>query len=246
MDHPVLEICCYNLESAIIAADCGADRVELCADPADGGTTPAMGLIKAVRKKIAIELFPIIRIRGGDFLFSEEEFDVMLHDVEFCKSMGCDGVVIGMLSVNGSVDKIHSSMLVEKAYPMGVTFHRAFDWTRNPFESLEDIIDIGCERILTSGQQPTAIMGSHLIKDLVEQAGERIIIMPGSGVRASNIADLRNETGAREFHSSARTKKKSGMQFIQHSMQEIQESVVADRGEIRNMLMRLNELKMEN
>jgi copper homeostasis protein len=240
MDSPVLEICCYNLESAAIAADCGVDRVELCADPADGGTTPAMGLIKAVRKKISIELYPIIRIRGGDFLFSEEEFNVMLHDVEFCKSIGCDGVVIGMLLADGRVDKLHSSILAEKAYPMGVTFHRAFDWTRNPFESLEDIIDIGCERILTSGQQPTAIMGSHLIKDLIDQAGDRITIMPGSGIRASNIADLKKETGASEFHSSARIRKRSGMKFIQHSMQEVQETVVADRQEIEQMLIQIN------
>ena len=240
MEHPVLEICCYNLESAVIAADCGAVRVELCADPADGVTTAAMGLIKAVRKKISIELYPIIRIRGGDFLFSEEEFDVMLHDVELCKSIGCDGVVIGMLLSDGRVDKVHSSILAEKAYPMGVTFHRAFDWTRNPFESLEDIIDIGCERILTSGQQPTAIMGSHLIRDLIDQAGHRIIIMPGSGVRASNIQDLRRETGAHEFHSSASVRKRSAMHFIQRSMQEEQTSVLADRHEIEQMLIRLN------
>jgi copper homeostasis protein len=240
MDKPALEICCFNLESALIAADAGAARVELCADPSDGGTTPGTGLIKAVRKKISIELYPIIRIRGGDFLFSAEEFDVMLHDVELCKSAGCDGVVIGMLLSDGRVDKIHSSLLVEKAYPMGVTFHRAFDWTRNPFESLEDIIDIGCERILTSGQQSTAILGAHLIRALVRQAEGRIIIMPGSGVRASNIADLRRETGAHEFHSSARIRKKSAMDFIQSSMQEDQESVLADGHDIEQMLIQLN------
>ncbi|MDP4213218.1 MAG: copper homeostasis protein CutC [Bacteroidota bacterium] len=240
MENSLLEICCFNLESALIASDSGADRVELCADPSGGGTTPPLGLIKAVRRKITIELYPIIRIRGGDFLFSEEEFEVMLHDIESCKSAGCDGVVIGMLLPDGRIDKLHSSMLVERAYPMGVTFHRAFDWTRNPFESLEDIIDIGCERILTSGQQPTAILGSALIKDLVKQAAGRILIMPGSGVRASNIADLRRQTGAHEFHSSARIHKKSGMHFIQHSMQEDQESVMADRHEIEQMLIQLS------
>ena len=240
MDKPVLEICCFNLESAIIAADSGANRVELCADPSGGGTTPGIGLIKAVRKKISIELYPIIRIRGGDFLFSEEEFDVMLHDVELCKTAGCDGVVVGMLLSDGRVDKVHSSILVEKAYPMGITFHRAFDWTRNPFESLEDIIDIGCERILTSGHQPTAMLGLPLIKELVEQAADRIIIMPGSGVRASNIADLRSETGAFEFHSSARIRKKSAMNFVHPFMQEEQGSVLADRHEIEQMLIQLN------
>lgn len=240
MDKPVLEICCFNLESAIIAAGSGANRVELCADPSGGGTTPGIGLIKAVRKKISIELYPIIRIRGGDFLFSEEEFDVMLHDVELCKTAGCDGVVFGMLLSDGRVDKVHSSILVEKAYPMGITFHRAFDWTRNPFESLEDIIDIGCERILTSGHQPTAMLGLPLIKNLVEQAADRIIIMPGSGVRASNIADLRSETGVFEFHSSARIRKKSAMNFVHPFMQEEQRSVLADRHEIEQMLIQLN------
>ena len=136
MEKNILEICCFNLDSAVIAADAGADRVELCADPASGGTTPGIGLIKTVRKKIWIELYPIIRIRGGDFLFSEEEFDVMLHEVEACKSAGCEGVVIGMLLPDGRVDKVHSSRLVEKAYPMGVCFHRAFDWTRNPIRSI--------------------------------------------------------------------------------------------------------------
>ncbi len=124
---------------------------------------------------------------------------------------------------------------------MGVCFHRAFDWTRNPFEALEDIIDIGCERILTSGQQPTAILGVHLIRDLIIQADGRIQIMPGSGVRAENILDLKNETGASQFHSSARTLKKSSMEFIQPYMKEDQSMVMADRREIEEMVLRLKE-----
>jgi copper homeostasis protein len=239
MEKDILEICCYNLDSALIAADAGADRVELCADPYSGGTTPGTGLIKTVRKKTSIELYPIIRIRGGDFLFSDEEFDVMLHEVDACKSAGCEGVVIGMLLPDGRVDKIHSSRLIEKAYPMGVCFHRAFDWTRNPFEALEDIIEIGCERILTSGQQPTAILGAPLIKDLVEQADGRIQIMPGSGVRTANISDLKNETHARQFHSSARILKKSSMEYIQPLMNEDQSTVMADRHEIAGMIRAL-------
>lgn len=243
MDKNILEICCFNLDSARIAADAGADRVELCADPASGGTTPGIGLIKTVREKILIELYPIIRIRGGDFLFSEEEFDVMLHEVEACKSAGCEGVVIGMLLPDGRVDKVHSSRLVEKAYPMDVCFHRAFDWTRNPFEALEDIIEIGCERILTSGQQPTAILGAQLIKDLIIQADGRIRIMPGSGIRATNIADLKKETGATHFHSSARVLKKSAMEYIQPLMNEDQSTVMADRHEIEQMVIQLERLK---
>jgi copper homeostasis protein len=239
MGNDKLEICCFNLDSAIIASDAGTDRVELCADPAAGGTTPSIGLIKKVRKKIWIELWPIIRIRGGDFLFSEEEFDVMLHEVETCKSAGCEGVVIGMLMPDGRVDKTHSARLVEIAYPMGVCFHRAFDWTRNPFEALEDIIEIGCERILTSGQQPTAILGASLIKDLVIQSDGRIQIMPGSGVRAANIADIKKETGATTFHSSARMISKSAMEFVQPFMNEEQSTVMADRHEIEGMLFQI-------
>jgi copper homeostasis protein len=239
MEKNVLEICCYNLESALIASDAGADRVELCADPGAGGTTPGIGLIKTVRRKIEIELYPIIRIRGGDFLFSDEEFDVMLHEIEACKHAGCEGVVLGMLLPDGQVDKIHLSRLVEKAYPMGVCFHRAFDWARNPFEALEDIILLGCERILTSGQQPTAVLGSPLIKDLIIQADGRIQIMPGSGVRAGNIIDLKNETGANQFHSSARTLRKTTMEFIQPFMTEDQSTVMADRYEIEEMVYKL-------
>ena len=237
-----LEICCFNLESALIASDLGADRVELCADPGAGGTTPGIGLIKIVRKKINIELWPIIRIRGGDFLFSIDEFEVMLQEVEACKQAGCDGVVVGMLTPDGRVDKIHSGRLVQKAYPMGVCFHRAFDWTSNPFEAMEDIIEIGCERVLTSGQQSTAILGAPLIRDLVQQAEGRIQIMPGSGVRASNILDLKRETGATTFHSSARTMRKSLMDFIQPGMNEEQTTIIADRHEIEQMLIQLETL----
>lgn len=239
MEKNKLEICCYNLNSVLIAAEAGADRIELCADPASGGTTPGIGLIKSARKKIGIELYPIIRIRGGDFLFSEEEFEVMLHEVTACKSAGCDGVVFGMLLQDGRIDKTHSSKLIEKAYPMGVCFHRAFDWSVNPFEALEEIIEIGCERILTSGQQPKAIMGTHLIKDLITQAADRIQIMPGSGIRAENIADLKKETGATQFHSSASKLKKSYMDFVQPFMIEDQSVIMADRQEIEEMILRL-------
>jgi len=235
----VLEVCCYNLHSALIAQEAGAHRVELCADPGDGGTTPSYSLIKSARKKLNIPLYPIIRTRGGDFLFSDEEFDVMLHDVIACKKIGCDGVVIGILQPDGTVDKPKCRQLVEAAYPLGVTFHRAFDWAINPFEALEDIIDIGCERILTSGQQPTAIQGAPLIADLVKQSADRIIIMPGSGIRASNIADVAKDTGATEFHSSARVNIKTSMAYLNAAMQEEQVTVMADRHEIENMLKQI-------
>ncbi|HTS44222.1 MAG TPA: copper homeostasis protein CutC [Puia sp.] len=235
----LLEIACFNLPSALVAQEAGAHRVELCADPADGGTTPSSSLIRIARKKLNIPLFPIIRARGGDFLFSDEEYEAMLHDVQLCKKIGCDGVVIGLLQPDGKIDKSKCSKLVHAAYPMSVTFHRAFDWVANPFEALEDIINIGCERILTSGQQPTAIQGAALIADLINQAADRIVIMPGSGIRASNIADIAQQTGAHEFHSSARSQVMSSMQFINASMQEDQLMVMPDRNEIEQMLHQL-------
>jgi len=208
-----LEICCFNLSSAVIAQQAGAHRVELCASPGEGGTTPSPGVISTARERLHIALYPIIRPRGGDFLYSDDEFRVMLKEVEFCKKAGCNGVVLGILKPDGSVDKQRCARLVELAYPLGVTFHRAFDWTANPFEAMEDIISIGCERILTSGQRPAAIEGAALINELVREADERISIMPGSGVRSSNITELVEKTDAGEYHTSARVLQASRMEF---------------------------------
>lgn len=235
-----LEICCYNVPSAIIAQRAGAQRVELCADPADGGTTPGLGVIKMARRLLHIQLYPIIRPRGGDFLFSDEEFEMMLTDVALCKQLGCDGVVIGLLNSDGTIDKKRCSKLVELAYPLGVTFHRAFDRAFHPLEALEDIINIGCERILTSGQCPTAMEGSALIHELVQRADKRIIIMPGSGVRSANVLELAKTTGAEEFHTSARINVQSNMQYINAGMQEELITVMADEKEIESMAQLLN------
>jgi copper homeostasis protein len=199
-----LEVIGFTIEGCMIAQKAGAHRIELCDNPADGGTTASYGFVKAAREKLQIELFPIIRPRGGDFFYSEDEFTIIKNDVRVCKELGCDGIVIGILTKDGKVDKLKCSLLVEYAYPLGVTFHRAFDRTVDPFEALEDIIDIGCERILTSGQMPTAFEGAELIKQLIEKADDRIIIMPGSGVRADNIIEIAEATGAVEFHTSAR------------------------------------------
>jgi len=227
-----LEICSFDLLSALIAQDAGADRIELCAGPAEGGTTPGPGLIRVARERIHIDVYPIIRPRGGDFLYTEEEFDIMMKEVAYCKQMGCNGVVIGLLNTDGTIDKGRTGRLVDLAYPLGVTFHRAFDWAVNPFEAMEDIISVGCERILTSGQRPTAPEGADLINELVRQADDRIIIMPGSGVRADNIIALAEKTDASEFHTSARTKAPSQMTFVNTSMKDDQSAVRADREEI--------------
>ena len=230
-----LEICCYNYQSCIIAAGAGADRIELCADAGEGGTTPGYGTIKLVKEKVGIDVFPIIRPRGGDFFYSDEEFSVMQTEIRLCRELGCEGVVIGMLKQDGSVDKERCRQLVSLAYPMSVTFHRAFDRALNPFEALEDIIQIGCERILTSGHKPVAPDGVQLLNDLVRQANDRIIIMPGSGIRAANIAEVAKKTGAVEFHSSASIKINSSMQFINEGMQENLQTIMADANEIRGM-----------
>ena len=231
----VLEVIGFNIQSCQIAQDAGADRIELCDNPGEGGTTPSYGFIKAARKILQLQLYPIIRPRGGDFLYSAEEFDIMKTDIAICKELGCDGVVLGMLNKEGSIDKKRCSQLVALAYPMGVTFHRAFERCANPFEALEDIIEIGFERILTSGQQPTALEGAHFINELIRQADDRIIIMPGSGVRSTNLAEIAQKTGATEFHSSARIWIASAMEFFNHEMQEELQTVITDAEEVRKL-----------
>jgi copper homeostasis protein len=184
---------------------------------------------------LRIALYPIIRPRGGDFLYSDEEFRIMLRDIDYCKQVGCNGVVVGMLNTDGTVDQARCARLVEAAYPLGVTFHRAFDWAVNPFEALETIIQLGCERILTSGQRPTAEEGVQLIDQLVRQADDRIVIMPGSGVRSENIVSLAEKTGASEFHTSARLLQVSTMEYVNASMKEAQDIVMAGEEEIRKI-----------
>jgi len=237
-----LEICAFNLPSAIIAQQAGADRIELCASPEEGGVTPSHGVIRSARESLRIALYPIIRPRGGDFLYSDEAFRIMLRDVDYCKQVGCNGVVIGLLNSDGSVDQARCARLVEAAYPLGVTFHRAFDWAANPFEALEMIIQLGCERILTSGQRPTAEEGVALIDQLVREADDRIVIMPGSGVRASNIVLLAEKTGAAEFHTSARVRQASKMEFVNASMNEEQSVVMAGEEEISKIKEQLTAL----
>jgi copper homeostasis protein len=231
-----LEVIGFTIESCMIAQAAGAHRIELCDNPFEGGTTASYGFIKTARENLSIELYPIIRPRGGDFLYSEIEFEVMKADIENCKSLGCDGVVIGILNADGTIDKKRCKQLVEIAHPMKVTFHRAFDRTNDPFKAMEDIISIGCERILTSGQKNLAIDGEELLNKLVKQANNRIIIMPGSGVKSDNIETLVKNTNATEFHTSARTFIDSKMEFINESMDEQLTSVSAMSDEIKKII----------
>ena len=231
----ILEIAVFNISSALAAANAGADRIELCENPTEGGTTPSFGTLKAIREKIIIPVFPIVRPRGGDFLYSDEEFEVIKKDVLLIKDLGFEGIVFGLLKKDGTIDKQRTVKLVELAYPLEVTFHRAFDRAAEPSRSLEEIITCGCQRILTSGQVPNAVAGKELIKQLVQQADERIIIMPGSGVRSNNISELAAYTSAQEFHSSARKIIPSQMEFIQKSMKEDLGNIFVDVEEIKMM-----------
>lgn len=237
-----LEVIAFNIQSALLAGEAGAHRIELCDNPFDGGTTPGYGMIKTTREKTPLQLFPIIRPRGGDFLYSREEFEIMKRDISLCRELGCDGVVIGLLTPDGSVDKERTARLVELAYPLGVTFHRAFDRVQHPMEALEDVIACGCERILTSGLKPTAVEGEEMIAELVARSAGRIEIMPGSGVRADNIGALAKQTNASAFHSSARINIESAMLYTNESMHESLDTVLLNIEEVKKMVQVLEEL----
>ena len=237
-----LEVIGFDLASCLIAEQQGADRIELCANPHEGGTTPSHGVIAVARENTAIQLFPIIRPRGGDFLYSDLEFAAMADDIDRCRELGCDGVVIGMLRTDGHVDVERCAELISHAGPMQVTFHRAFDRVRDPLTSLEEIIELGCARILTSGQHPDVESGRDVLKTLVEAAAGRISIMPGSGVRSTNITGLAQHTGARAFHSSARKVHPSMMEFTNPVMAEDLSSIGIDADEVAELRRLLDQL----
>ena len=199
-----LEICVDSIESAINAQIAGADRVELCANLTEGGTTPGFGTICVTRNNLTIGLHVLIRPRGADFLYSDPEYDIMRRDIDACGECGVDGIVLGILEAGGAIDIERTAKLIEFARPMSVTFHRAFDMCNDPFKGLEDVIAAGAHRLLTSGQSDNADKGAKLISQLIGIAGKRIIIMPGSGINDSNIAGIAKITGAREFHLSGR------------------------------------------
>ncbi|WP_442592160.1 copper homeostasis protein CutC [Pedobacter sp. AW31-3R] len=208
-----MEVCANSAASAAEAQKGGAIRVELCANLADGGTTPSYAQIALAKQIPGLAVFPIIRPRGGDFLYSDMEFELMKEEIRICKALNCEGIVSGILTAAGKVDKVRCAELIELAKPMEFSFHRAFDMTSNLEEALEDVIELGAVRILTSGGKASAIEGAAVIERLIRQAGNRITIMPGAGVNAQNIAALISQTGAKEFHASARHKVQSHMAF---------------------------------
>lgn len=214
MKKHLFEVCANSVESCIAAQAGGADRVELCAGIPEGGTTPSYGDILVAREMLQqTRLHVIIRPRGGDFLYSPTEQRIMLKDIENARHLGADGVVFGCLTAEGDIDLPLMEQLMEASQGMSVTFHRAFDVCRNPQQALEDIIRLGCDRILTSGQQATAEQGIPLLKELQQQSAGRIILLAGCGVNEGNIARIARETGICEFHFSARENVQSGMQY---------------------------------
>lgn len=208
-----IEIVVYNIESARRAQEGGADRVELCDNPGEGGTTPSYGVIESVRQNVSMDVFVMIRPRGGDFCYDNYEFHSMKRDISQCQKLSVDGVVFGILNPDGTIDKKRCKELIEKARPLKVTCHRAFDMTCDPFQALEDCIEAGFDRILTAGQQAQAAKGANLIGELIKKAAGRIAIMPGSGVNENTVSDIVSISRAQEIHFSAAVFRNSSMQY---------------------------------
>ncbi|HPB12450.1 MAG: copper homeostasis protein CutC [Bacteroidales bacterium] len=208
-----LEICVDSAISALNAQSAGADRIELCDNLGEGGTTPGYGMIISARNNLSIGIHVLIRPRGGDFLYSDTEYDIMRRDIELCGENGIDGIVTGILLPDGTIDVERTARLIEFAYPMTATFHRAFDMCADPVRGIEDVIATGASRLLTSGQQNKALDAVELIRQLVIQAGERLIVMPGGGIDETNAAQIITATKAKELHLTGRMEIDSEMIF---------------------------------
>lgn len=209
----VLEIVVYNFESAMKAQEGGADRIELCDNPGEGGTTPSAGMIELVRQNLSIDVYVMIRPRGGDFCYSNYEFHMMKRDLSLCQRYSVDGVVFGILNPDATIDRKRCQELIQRARPLKVTCHRAFDMARDPFEALEDCIEAGFDRILTSGLRTRAVDGADLIGRLVEKAAGRISIMAGSGLAEETVATVVNRSRVSEIHFSAVAYRDSKMEY---------------------------------
>ncbi|CAN1568550.1 copper homeostasis protein CutC [Flavobacteriaceae bacterium] len=205
MNNKNLEIACFNLESAVIAEKNGADRVELCANMLEGGTTPDFETAQKVRDELNIKMNVMIRPRGGNFVYNEAEFEQMKVDIIHFKKINVDGFVFGILNTDNSFDKERNKELVTLASPVSCTFHRAFDVIAIAYESLELLIDCGFKTVLTSGQAENVTEGIEVLKTLVEKANRRIVVMPGGGLRSKNIEKLDQKVKATYYHSSAIT-----------------------------------------
>lgn len=208
-----VEVCVDSVVSALAAERGGADRIELCGSLVEGGITPSVGLIETVRQSISIPMHVMIRPRGGDFLYDGPELEIMRRDIAAAKRLGADGVVFGVIDVDGKVNVTRTLELVEVARPLAVTFHRAFDMTADLFEALEDVCATGADRLLTSGAEQTSLEGAATIAALLRKAQGRIVVMPGSGIKPGNVRDLVKRTGAREIHVGLRSSVPSAIRY---------------------------------
>lgn len=238
-----IEVCVNSVESAVNAQKGGATRVELCDNLLEGGTTASAGTLLAVRAKLICELNVLIRPRGGDFLYNNTELETIMNDIAFAKKAGADGIVFGFLTEEGKIDLTLLKEMITQARPLSVTFHRAFDMCDDPFEALEQLVKLRVDRILTSGQKQTALEGSTLLKQLIQKAGNQIIIMPGGGIRPNNIEKLIKKTGAREYHVSSRFQMESKMNFRRPDIKmgslletSEYEKVVVDQAGVKEMV----------
>ena len=214
MNKPItLEICLESIDSVVASDRGGAQRVELCANLLEGGTTPSAGTIRAARENSKIAINVMIRPRGGDFLYTDAEFASMQHDVQIAKDLGADGIVLGLLQADGTIDVERTRQLVELAAPLPVTFHRAIDVSRDLLEALEDVIATGSKRVLTSGGQPSVVEGAAMVAKMIEKAKDRIIVMPGCGITPDNVLSILETTGAKEVHIALEEETPSNMSF---------------------------------
>lgn len=209
----IYEVCVDSVAGVRAAREAGAGRVELCGDLLEGGTTPSRGMIRQARSVAGIGLHVMIRPRGGDFLFDDDEFAIMQSDIDTAKAERADGVVIGLLEADGTVDAGRTRDLIAQARPLSVTFHRAFDMTPDSFEALATLIELGVDRVLTSGQETTVLEGLPVIAELVRRAGDRIIVMPGGGITARNVERIVGALQPREIHFAALEPMPGGMRF---------------------------------
>jgi copper homeostasis protein len=214
----IYEICVDSVAGVRAAKAAGADRVELCAALLEGGITPSCGMICQARRIGGIALHTMIRPRGGDFLYDDDELAIMRSDIEIAKEEGADGVVIGLLTAEGEVDAARTQELISLARPLTVTFHRAFDMTRNPLRALETLIGLGVDRVLTSGQDATVLEGLPLVAELIRSAADRIVVMPGGGITSRNVARIVAAAAPKEIHFACFDPTDSGMRFRQQNV----------------------------
>lgn len=243
----MLEVCVDSYESLMVAKKAGADRIELCSSLNLGGLTPSYGLMVQASRHLDLEIFVMIRPRSGDFLYSKFEFETMKNDIDMVKKLGFNGIVVGILLENGEIDTIRLREIVEYASPLKVVFHRAFDDAKNPEKQINELIDMGIIRILTSGQENSAIEGKGLIKTIQEKYGSQITIMPGAGINSANIGELIESTGCSNYHLSGKVDRGSKMKYLsrENSILNIREFSVeeADLEKIKGVKNILNKYR---